>query len=346
MDHVDPGLRQRPLYVRRALLVGPGQISVHVPVVRPEDHPVAARLEVGRRLLDLGPGLDRRRGGDDRDRRLLGQRGRLDPRQRIVTPGHRRLDQLGRGPERAQHQLHVEVGHPVELERPVGVEPQRDPGALEQDRVGRDPRIGDPQRAVADAVLDQRDEDLLVGVPLCDQRPARRIGERSDFAVGHERLAAMQAVEHHVLADRGGELQRRGLEARHRGVQLLGQPLHELVLEVDQDRFLRRVPVVDRGGLDPRGGRDRTHRGRVIAEPREQVHGRGVDRIPRLGAPPSPRAAVPRGGFDHRCRRLSQATTAPSSAPGWRPRARACFAKPTAISTSAAFDGARTPLLR
>ena len=80
VHHVDAGLAERPLQVGGALLVGPGQVAVHLAVVGPEDDPVPARLEVGGRLLDPRARLRRARRRDDRDRRLLGQGRRLDAR--------------------------------------------------------------------------------------------------------------------------------------------------------------------------------------------------------------------------------------------------------------------------
>ena len=64
-----PGLAQRPLQVGGALLVGAGEVAVDLAVVGPEDDLVAASLEVGGRLLDLGADLRRAGRRDDGDRR-------------------------------------------------------------------------------------------------------------------------------------------------------------------------------------------------------------------------------------------------------------------------------------
>src|SRR5215208_10990 len=59
VDHVDPGLAERPLQVGGALLVGAGQVAVDLAVVGPEHDLVPERLEVGGGLLDLRARLRR-----------------------------------------------------------------------------------------------------------------------------------------------------------------------------------------------------------------------------------------------------------------------------------------------
>ena len=85
VDHVDAGLAERPLQVGGPLLVGPREIAVHLAVVGAEYHAVAARLEVGGRLLDVRAGLRRAGRRDDRDRRPFGQGRRLDPLHRACS---------------------------------------------------------------------------------------------------------------------------------------------------------------------------------------------------------------------------------------------------------------------
>ena len=97
----------------------------------------------------------------------------------------------------------------IERQRPGAVEPEADAGALEQDRVGRDLGIGAAQRAVADAVADQPAEQRLVGVAAGDQLAPAGVAEGADLGVGDEGGLRVQAVEVDVLADGGGELQRR-----------------------------------------------------------------------------------------------------------------------------------------
>ena len=110
----------------------------------------------------------------------------------------------------------MELGHLLELQRPAWVEPQRDPRALEQDRVGGDVGVGRSQRAVADAVADHLAEHRLVVVALGDQGAARPLGQRPDLAVGDERVAPVDAVEDDVLAHGRRQPQRRTVVPAHR----------------------------------------------------------------------------------------------------------------------------------
>ncbi len=71
VDHVNPGLRERPLQVLGALGVGPGEVAVDLADVLAEDHLVPAGLEIRPRLLGLRAYLRRARRGDDRDPRSL-----------------------------------------------------------------------------------------------------------------------------------------------------------------------------------------------------------------------------------------------------------------------------------
>ena len=232
----------------------------------------------------------------------------------------------------------MERGDLVEAERPVGVEPEGDAGALQEDRVGGDVDVGGTQRTFVDPGRDQAAEDRLVVVALGDQLAARLVGERADLAVGHECLAGVQPVVDDVFADRGGELHRRLLLLVHRGGDAGGELLHEVVLKVDQDRLLARVPVVDRRRLHVGGGGEGAHRGRVVAELREQVDRGAVDRLPSLGpaADDDLAADVGLGGQSPSSSRVcSWVATSRPSVP----------ARPTAISTRAAFEGAWTPRL-
>src|SRR3954453_16591687 len=86
VHHVDAGLAQRPLQVGGALLVGAGQVAVHLAVVGAEHDLVAERLEVGGGLLDLRARLGRAGRGDHGDRGVLGQRRRLDAPAHPVLP--------------------------------------------------------------------------------------------------------------------------------------------------------------------------------------------------------------------------------------------------------------------
>ena len=177
----------------------------------------------------------------------------------------------------------MQLGDLLEAERALRVEPEVDAGALQEDRVGGDPGLGGAQLAVADAVADHLGEARLVGVALGDQGGAGGLAEGADLAVGGEGPALVAAVEDDVLADRGGEPQRRPLWRGDGGVDLLVEPLHEVVLQLDQDRLLARVPVVDRGRADAGGGGDRPHRGRVVAEPGEEADGGAADLLLGLG---------------------------------------------------------------
>ncbi len=197
---------------------------------------------------------------------------------------------------------------------PARVEPQRDPGALQEDRVGRHVRVRGAQRAVPDAVPDHLAEDRLVVVALGDQRPPRPLGERPDLAVGHERRAPVDAVEDDVLAHRRGQAQRRALMPIHGRDDLLGQRSMKSSWSCTRIASLLGVPVVDRRRLHPRRGPDRTHRGRVVAAPGEQLERRPVDGLSRPGATPARRASVlwrRRSGPALGSRPLSQAAAAP-----------------------------------
>ena len=312
----------------------------------PKHDLVAARLEVGGRLLDLRAGLRRARRRDDGDRRarsgsaggLIAQsRSALHPTASIASAISSRD-----APQRAEHELDVQLGHRSSSSGPLGVEPQRDPGALQEDRVGRR-RAGrmDAQRAVADPGADQ----------LAEDRPGRRragrsarargsVGERADLAVGDERRARWRPWKTTCSRTAAASLSAGSLLSRHRSpATLLGQPLHEVVLEADQDRLLARVPVVDRGRLDaarPRrspASRSRGSRARRTARsPRSSI----ASRVARAASAP--------GGRQRRgC--SAKARAAPSPAPGSATSRPSVRASPTAISTRAAFDGASTPRL-
>ena len=94
----------------------------------------------------------------------------------------------------------------------------------------------------------------------------------------------MDAVEDDVLAHRGGQPQGRPLMALERADDLIGQALHEVILEPHQDVLLARVVVVDRRGLHARLRGDGAHGSGVVPEPREQLERRVVDRLAGLGA--------------------------------------------------------------
>ena len=198
VDHVDPGLRQRPLEVGGALLVGAGQVAVHLAVVGAEHDPVPERLEVGRRLLDLGARLGRAGRRDDGDGRPLGQRRGLHARRHPATALPLSIASAISSPEACSEPSTSSTWSSAtssSLSGPAGSNQSATPGALEQDRVGRDGHVRGAQRAVADPVADHAGEHRLVVVALGDQRAARRVGQRADLAVGDERGLAVQAVE-------------------------------------------------------------------------------------------------------------------------------------------------------
>ena len=179
--------------------------------------------------------------------------------------------------------------------------------------------VGGPQRAVADPVADHAAEHRLVVVALGDQRAraARRSSARISLSVTNASLrwrpwktTCSRTAAASFSAGRSWRV--------HRGDDAGGELLHEVVLEVDQDRLLVRVPVVDRRRLHPRPRR------RV---PASRSRGSRASRRARSRRGGSPRGSRGRGGRTTVGRRSAPAqlkpAAAPGSAPGSRPRGRA-----------------------
>ena len=282
-----PGSRERPLQVGGALLVGPGQVAVHLAVVRPEDHRVARATRSTRSPARSRSGSEAAlAGATTAIVAFSGRAGGLTRSTAIAHPRDRLADQLGRTPPASRARARRGARRPRRARSgPVRVEPERDarctgagsrrrrPARRTRAATRRGSRRGSarrtsPGRRRAGRSAPARGPSVSARISLSVTNASRRW---RPWKTTCSRTAAAS-----FSAGRGVGV--------HRGDHLLGQAVHEVVLEADQDRLLRRVPVVDRGRLDLGRGGDRAHRRRVVAEPREELDRGGVDRLARLGA--------------------------------------------------------------